>query len=94
MVADMMFARGARGVWDMVSTKSAWELKSGRSPSPLAQLLTAGRAALRVGSEQPAPAAFWLRALRDASFREVAHQEVVAGAGFVSGVKAGAVIPS
>ena len=94
LVADMMFGRGARGAWDMVAITSGWETDRGGSASPLRRLLATGRAALRVGPEQPAPAAFWLRAFRDAGFREVGHQEVLPGAGIVAGVKSGAVVPS
>ena len=85
VVADMMFGRGAtrrdRGILRQKAT--AFAIRGPAGWWRIAKNLA--RYGLGVGHEHPATPQFWQLALRDAGFRDVRFDPVVAEAGIVSG---------
>ena len=87
VVADMMFGRGA-SPRDRAILRQKVTALAAKGPGGwwrIAKNLT--RYGLRVGQEHPATPEFWQSALRDAKFRAVRFQPVVAEAGVVSGIR-------
>jgi len=89
VIADMMFGRG-RSQRDLNILRQKVTALAAKGPGGwwrIAKNLT--RFGLGVGQEHPATPEFWQEALRDAQFRDVLFQPIVAEAGIVRGVRLG-----
>jgi hypothetical protein len=85
----MMFGRGAsqRDLNILLQKVTALAAKGPGGWWRIAKNLT--RFGLGVGQEHPATPEFWQEALRDAQFRDVIFEPIVAEAGLVRGVRPG-----
>lgn len=89
VVVDMMFGRGQDPV-DRRLAKTTARSALPQGPRSWWRLLKDLLLfSLRLGSKHPVPAAFWVRALGDAGFRDVTQRNVSAGTGLVAGVRPG-----
>jgi ubiquinone/menaquinone biosynthesis C-methylase UbiE len=87
VIADMMFGRGAsqRDLNILLQKVTALAAKGPGGWWRIAKNLT--RYGLGVGQEHPATPEFWQKALREAQFRDVIFEPIVAEAGIVRGVR-------
>jgi SAM-dependent methyltransferase len=92
VVGDDMFARGPAELWRRVAVVVGPSGATEARAWPRRVAVTA-QALLRLGSVQPAPVDFWVRALRDAGFRDVASGTAGPGSGVVWGTKTTSVTP-
>ncbi len=87
VIADMMFGRGA-SQRDLNILRQKVTALAAKGPGGWWRIAkNLARFGLGVGQEHPAPPEFWQQALRDAQFRDVIFEPIVAEAGIVRGVR-------